>query len=297
MRELESLNVGFCGLGKMGLPMTERLISDGRQVAVWNRSIEKAQALELAQPWRCKAFVSPAGVAEQVNVVMLCLADGQAVENVAFGPGGLVEGARENGLIVVDHSTITPTQTRSLASRWREATGGYWVDAPVSGGVGGAVSGTLAVTAGGNSSVIDRVATILSTYSANVTRMGESGAGQATKLANQTIVMTTIAGIAEATRLAGHAGVDTIRLPAALAGGWADSVLLQTLQPRMLVAPETASGSIRTMLKDLNAVESLARECGVSLPISRRVREWLQRAVDECIGDRDVSQIVTVQLR
>jgi 3-hydroxyisobutyrate dehydrogenase-like beta-hydroxyacid dehydrogenase len=296
MWESKSPRVGFCGLGKMGLPMTQRLLNGGRKVAVWNRTIEKAQALELAQPGRCKAFVSPADVAKQVDVVMLCLADGDAVEEVAFGPDGLVEGASQDALIVVDHSTITPAQTRSLAARWQQATSGHWVDAPVSGGTAGAIAGTLAVTAGGDSTLVDRVATVLAAYSANVTRMGGAGTGQATKLANQTIVMTTIAAIAEATRLAEHAGVDAIRLPAALAGGWADSILLRTLQPRMLVAPEIPSGSIRTMLKDLNAVESLACESGVVLPIARRVREWLQRAVDEGFGDCDVSQIVKVQL-
>jgi 3-hydroxyisobutyrate dehydrogenase-like beta-hydroxyacid dehydrogenase len=143
--------------------------------------------------------------------------------------------------------------------------------------------------------LVDYVASITAAYAANLTRMGELGAGQATKLANQIIVMTTIAAIAEATRLAEHAGVDAVRLPAALAGGWADSILLQTLQPRMVIPPETPSGSIRTMLKDLNAVESLACESGVALPIARRVQEWLQKAVDEGLGDADISQIVKVQ--
>lgn len=296
MWELESPRVGFCGLGKMGLPMTQRLLNSGRQVAVWNRSMQKAQGLEIAQPGQCKAFASPAELARQANVVMLCLVDGHAVEKVVFGPGGLIEGVGKNGIVVVDHSTITPAQTRSFAARWHEATGGHWVDAPVSGGTAGAISGTLAVTAGGHSTLVDHVAPLIAAYSANLTCMGELGAGQATKLANQVIVMTTIAAIAEATRLAEHAGVDAVRLPAALAGGWADSILLRTLQPRMVVPPETPSGSIRTMLKDLNAAEALACESGVALPIARRVREWLQRAVDEGLGDFDISQIVKVKL-
>ncbi|ACD20714.1 NAD(P)-dependent oxidoreductase [Paraburkholderia phytofirmans] len=296
MWELESPRVGFCGLGKMGLPMTQRLLNSGRQVAVWNRSMQKAQALETAQPGQCKAFASPAELAGQANVVMLCLADSHAVEKVVFGTDGLVEGAGKNGIVLVDHSTITPAQTRSFAARWQETTGGHWVDAPVSGGTAGAIAGTLAVTAGGHATLVNYVAPLMVAYSANLTHMGELGAGQATKLANQVIVMTTIAAIAEATRLAEHAGVDAVRLPAALAGGWADSILLQTLQPRMVVPPETPSGSIRTMLKDLNAVESLACESGVALPIARRVQEWLQKAIDEGLGGSDISQIVKVKM-
>lgn len=113
---------------------------------------------------------------------------------------------------------------------------------------------------------------------------------------NQTIVMTSVAAIAEATLLAQHAGVDATRMPAALAGGWADSVLLQTLQPRMVVAPRQPTGSIRTMLKDLDAVEQLACESGVRLPIAGRVRDWLRRAVEEGLGDNDISQVIRVAL-
>jgi 3-hydroxyisobutyrate dehydrogenase-like beta-hydroxyacid dehydrogenase len=124
--------------------------------------------------------------------------------------------------------------------------------------------------------------------------MGDSGAGQATKLANQTIVMTTIAALAEATRLAQHAGIDVARIPAALQGGWADSVLLQTLMPRMIEPPVRATGTIRTMLKDLDAVEALASDTHVSLPLASLVRRWLARAVEQGLGNEDISQIVRV---
>jgi 3-hydroxyisobutyrate dehydrogenase-like beta-hydroxyacid dehydrogenase len=290
-----SLRIGFCGLGKMGLPMTHRLLEAGKQVAVWNRSAEKGKALEEAAPTLCKAYETPAGVSAHADVLLFCLADRSAIEATVFGPDGLASGVQGSRPIVVDHSTITPAQTREFAKRWNAETGGEWIDAPVSGGTAGAAAGTLAIMAGGSSEAVGDVSDILALYAANITRMGEVGAGQATKLANQTIVMTTIAAIAEATVLAQSSGVEAGRLPAALAGGWADSVLLQTLQPRMIVPPAKPTGSIRTMLKDMDAVEALAAESGVQLPIAKRVRDWLAKAVEDGLGESDISQIVIVR--
>ena len=226
---------------------------------------------------------------------MLCLGDGPAVEDVVFGAQGLVH-ASTAPRFVVDHSTIAPTETRRLAQRWHELTGGAWIDAPVSGGTAGAVTGTLAIMCGGGVSDIAAVEPLLRAYASRVTRMGATGAGQATKLANQAIVVTTIAGIAEACVLAQRAGIDAAAMPAALRGGWADSVLLQTLLPRMLTPPPSPSGTIRTMLKDLDAVAELAREANAPLRAVGEVRKLLQEAVDRGLGDEDISQIVRVLL-
>lgn len=286
--------LGFCGLGKMGLPMAQRLIEAGYRVALWNRSAQKAHALSATARGTSVAAATPADVAAQSDIVMLCLADHASVEAVAFGPQGLASGARR-GASVVDHSTMAPAQAQALARRWREETGGAWIDAPVSGGTAGAAAGTLAVMAGGDDASITHASAPMKAYAARATRMGESGAGQATKLANQVIVMTTIAAIAEATRLAQRTGIDAASIPTALAGGWADSVLLQTLQPRMIAAPPQPSGTIRTMLKDLDAVEAFAREHGAALPVAALVRRWLVRAVELGLADADISQIVTVE--
>lgn len=286
--------LGFCGLGKMGAPMAQRLANAGHPLRVWNRSGDKAEALQ-ASAGNCIACDSPANLAAGAEIVILCLADAAAVETVAFGADGLTRLARP-GTTLVDHSTLAPSQTRLFAQRWHERTGGRWIDAPVSGGTAGAAAGTLAIMAGGDAALIDTLTPVLRAYAARVTRMGDSGAGQSTKLANQTIVMTTIAALAEATRLARHAGIDATRIPAALEGGWADSVLLQTLMPRMIAPPAHASGTIRTMLKDLDAVESLARESGAAMPVASLVRRWLSEAVAQGLGDADISQIVTVEM-
>lgn len=297
VREETAPSVGFCGLGKMGLPMARRLVEAGYRVALWNRSADKARTLSATAPGTTAVGATPADVAAQSDVVMLCLADHASVEAVAFGPQGLARAANpaKRGVGVVDHSTMAPSQAAALARRWREETGGAWIDAPVSGGTAGAAAGTLAVMAGGDAAGVAAATAPMRAYAARVTRMGDSGAGQAAKLANQVIVMTTIAAIAEATRLAQRTGIDAASLPAALAGGWADSVLLQTLQPRMLAAPAQPSGTIRTMLKDLDAVEAFAREHGAVLPVAALVRGWLARAVERGLGDADISQIVTVE--
>ena len=296
---MSARSIGFCGLGLMGLPMARRLVGAGHSIGVWNRSHEKALTLAAesvkdatAAP-RCYACRSPAEVAEAADIVMLCLANTEAAEAVVFGTQGLVTRARD-GAILVDHSTLSPAQTIASAQRWHAQTGGHWIDAPVSGGTAGAAAGTLAVMAGGAADAFDTVTPVIAAYAARVTRMGDSGAGQATKLANQTIVMTTIAALAEATRLAQHAGIDVARIPAALQGGWADSVLLQTLMPRMIEPPVRATGTIRTMLKDLDAVEALASDTHVSLPLASLVRRWLARAVEQGLGNEDISQIVRV---
>ncbi|NML30001.1 NAD(P)-dependent oxidoreductase [Paraburkholderia antibiotica] len=290
-----SHRIGFCGLGRMGLPMVHRLVDAGHRVAIWNRSPDKSALVEQVAPSATIVCRTPAEVAASSEAVMLCLTDGTAVETVAFGDDGLAHGARPN-LNIVDHSTIAPSTTRQLATRWRECTGGNWIDAPVSGGTTGAAQGTLAVMAGGDAAAILSLRAVVSAYAARVTRMGDSGAGQATKLANQAIVMTTIAGLAEATRLARRAGIDGARIPFALKGGWADSVLLQTLMPRMIDAPSEASGTIRTMLKDLDAVNALAHEHEVTLPVAALVRELLVRAIAQGLGDADISQVVRVEI-
>jgi 3-hydroxyisobutyrate dehydrogenase-like beta-hydroxyacid dehydrogenase len=288
--------IGFCGLGLMGFPMARRLLDAGHTLRVWNRSAGKTEAfLNLAQerPGACMPCVTPAELAAQTDVMLLCLTDTAAVEAVAFGTDGLATTAG-SGSVVVDHSTLSPAATHRLARRWQTEVGGSWIDAPVSGGTAGAAAGTLAIMAGGDAERIDHMTPVLSAYAARITRMGESGAGQATKLANQTIVMTTIAGLAEAVRLANHVGIDTARIPQALQGGWADSVLMQTLMPRMVTPPARPTGTIRTMLKDMDAVQALAREHGTSLPLSDRVRRWLVKAVEAGLGEADISRIVQV---
>jgi 3-hydroxyisobutyrate dehydrogenase len=197
------MRLGFLGIGLMGHPMTLRLLAAGHEVTVWNRSREKlAAVLEKG----ARAADSPAAVARGAEIVMMCVTDQHAAQEVLFGPGGVAEAARP-GLIVVDFSSIAPASAQQFARRLAEKGAGL-VDAPVSGGVAGAEKGTLAIMAGGRAEDVERVRPVVMTLAARFTRMGDSGAGQSTKLCNQVIVGSLLAVIADAVRLAEAAGVD-----------------------------------------------------------------------------------------
>jgi 3-hydroxyisobutyrate dehydrogenase len=267
------MKLGFIGIGLMGRPMTLRLLAAGHQVTVWNRSRDKlAQVLEKG----AKAAESPAAVAREADIVMMCVTDQRAAESVLFGPAGVAEAARP-GLLVVDFSSIAPASARALAKRLEEKGAGL-VDAPVSGGVPGAEKGTLAIMAGGKAEHVERVRPIVMHLAARFTRMGESGAGQSTKLCNQVIVGSLIAVIAEAIRLAEAAGVDAKKLPEALKGGFADSLPLQIFGARMAARTfEPSIGAASLMLKDLGNAAAVAQHCGVELPMVERALELYRR--------------------
>jgi 3-hydroxyisobutyrate dehydrogenase len=256
--------IGFIGLGQMGRPMALRLLAAGYPVAVWNRSKEKlASLLERG----AHAAASPAQLARGAQIVMTCVTDHRALEAVLFGAGGVVEGVAQ-GKLVVDFSSIAPGAAREFARRLEERGMGL-IDAPVSGGVPGAEKGTLVVMAGGRAEHIERVRPVIEHLASRFTRMGESGAGQITKLCNQVIVGALLPVLAEAVRLAESAGVDAARLPEALKGGFADSLPLQIFGARMAARrfePRLAAAAL--LLKDLENAAAVAREHDVALPMA-----------------------------
>jgi 3-hydroxyisobutyrate dehydrogenase len=257
--------LGYIGLGMMGFPMTRRLVDAGYDVMIWNRSSGKAAALVEAG---AKLAGAPRDVAAAAGIVFMCLTDAAAVEEVAFGAGGLA-GAPGSGKLVVDFSSIHPDAARAIATRLKAANGMGWIDAPVSGGTMGAEQGTLAVMAGGEAADIERVRPYVLAMARRLTHMGPVGAGQTTKLCNQVIVGCAMAVLAEATRLAVNAGIDAKRLPEALAGGFADSIPLQLFVPRMVQGIHSPPlGHIATMLKDLDTVIDVARDTSSPVPMS-----------------------------
>ncbi|MFM0226689.1 NAD(P)-dependent oxidoreductase [Paraburkholderia dipogonis] len=169
-----------------------------------------------------------------------------------------------------------------------------WIDAPVSGGVAGATAGTLAVMAGGAAADIEAVKPLLSAYASRVTHMGDVGAGQTAKLCNQTIVTATLAAIAEAVSLAQRSGLDASRLTEGLAGGWADSVLLQTFVPRMTQSGLAPIGAFRTFQKDIDTVAATAYETGTPMPVSSTVQQLLRLGAAMGLGEADLSAFIDV---
>lgn len=282
--------VGVAGLGLMGAPMARRLLAAGHRVQVWNRSVAKTRPLVTAG---AGAAATPAALAADCDVLVICLTDQHAVEQVVFGADGLVKSMR-SGTVLVDHSSIAPDAARAMGQRLAAEAGGIWIDAPVSGGVAGVENASLAIMAGGPAQAIEQVAPIVRSYAARITRVGDTGAGQIAKLCNQVIVATTIGAISEAVALAARTGIDAAALPEALAGGWADSVLLQTFVPRMADGYEQMVGAADTMHKDVRNVLDFAAAHGIDLRIVQAVEAVYAQAAAQGLGAQDISEIVRV---
>ena len=289
------MDIGFCGPGLMGAPMVRHLLRAGHTVWVWNRTREKAQALSADG---AHVVDRARDLATHAQAVFLCVSDTRAVESVVFGPDGLLgedPAAAGAGRVrwVVDHSSIAPGATREFAARAASARIG-WVDAPVSGGVPGAQAGTLAVMTGGAAADVSAVEPLIRAYAARVTHMGDTGAGQMTKLCNQAIVCATVAGIAEAVGLAQAAGLDAARLPEALEGGWADSVLLRTFVPRMTEAGMAPIGSLKTFQKDIDTVAAAAQSAGAVMPVLGAVQQVLRLGAAMGLGEADLAAFIDI---
>ncbi|MEY3521940.1 MAG: hypothetical protein RLZZ177_2655 [Pseudomonadota bacterium] len=281
------MKLAFCGLGLMGEPMVKRLLAAGHTVKVWNRTPAKAQALiALGAQW-CD---TPAQAASDVDGVFMCLLNTSAVEQVVFGPEGILHARHLRWL--VDHSSVPPEQTRAWSQRLLAASQADWLDAPVSGGVAGVQAGSLAVMVGGPASPLESASQAMSAYASNITHMGDSGAGQATKLCNQTIVASTVAAIAEAVGLAHRNGIDLKQLAKALQGGWADSKPLQVFVPRMVTPSQPSIGALSTMLKDVDTVMQVAQSSGAPMPVMATVQQQLRAAQAVGLGEAELSALI-----
>ncbi|OJA44060.1 NAD(P)-dependent oxidoreductase [Burkholderia ubonensis] len=286
------MEVGFCGPGLMGAPMIRHLLAAGHRVGVWNRTRAKSEALAADG---ARVVDTPRALAEQVETVLMCVLDARAVGDVVFGPDGLLSGdaAARRVRRIVDHSSIPPGVTRDYAKRAADL-GIGWVDAPVSGGVPGAQAGTLAVMAGGRAEDLDAVRPLIDAYAARITHMGDAGAGQTAKLCNQAIVTATVTAIAEAVGLAQASGIDAARLAQALAGGWADSVLLQTFVPRMTSGGHTPIGALGTFQKDVDTIADAARDTGAVMPVSATVQQVLRLGAAMGLADADFAAFIDI---
>lgn len=281
--------IAFAGIGLMGLPMTRRLLAAGFPLTVWNRTPDKCTPLlELG----ARRAETPAELCAEADILMLCLADTAVVREVVFGPGGVVEGARA-GQVLVDFSSLEPVATREMAAELERRTGVHWIDAPVSGGTPGAEAGTLAIMAGGREEDVERVRPVLAHLGQRLTRMGEVGAGQVTKVCNQMIVACNALVIAEVVALAEKAGVDASLLAPALAGGFADSRPLQILAPQMAEnCFEPVKWHVRTLLKDLDTATRLSREEGSATPMSGLAAQLMRLHGSQGNLERDPATLI-----
>ena len=246
--------IGYVGVGLMGLPMAKRLLSLGYSVRAYDIAPGQVAAVRAAG---AAAATSGADVVAGADLVVLNLPTPEAVEAAAFGEHGVASALRPPQL-VIEFSTNKVHQSKAFARRLREMTGAGWIDAPVSGGPPASGSGTLTVMAGGELADIERARPLFADVAGRFTHMGPSGAGMAAKMLNQLIVGAGHAVMAEAVVLAEAAGIDASRLPDCLAGGLADSLLLQRLYPRMIKRDFAPQGYVRQLLKDLEMVNEFA---------------------------------------
>jgi 3-hydroxyisobutyrate dehydrogenase len=276
-------SLGLIGVGLMGLPMTLRLLECGYGVNISGREPNNVSAAVAKGAHACE---SPAEVTTRSEIVLLCVTDVHAVEDVVFGPNGVAQHAAA-GKTLVDHTTADASRTRELATRLERDTGMGWVDAPVSGGPPAALEGTLALMAGGKTEHVERVRPVM-TALGRFTHLGPSGSGQVTKMVNQIIAGVTFAVLAEATKMAENAGIDASKLPECLAGGYADSTMLQRILPRMAARQfEPPAGLAKQLLKDLEMVAELGKATNTPTPMAAQAAVLYRLMVARGMGTED----------
>lgn len=265
------MKVGFIGLGIMGKPMSKNLIKAGYDLVVYNRSQDSVNELvELG----AEGASSPKEVAEKSDVIITMLPNSPQVVAVCLGENGIIEGTRE-GQVVIDMSSIDPLKSRELSDALASK-GVEFLDAPVSGGEPKAIDGTISVMVGGNKEVFDKFYDIMKSIAGSVVYVGEVGAGNITKLANQIIVALNIAAMSEAFTLATKAGVDPEQVYQAIRGGLAGSTVLDAKAPLVMDRKFEPGFRIELHIKDLQNVLDTSHELGASLPLTAQIMEIMQ---------------------
>ncbi|HKJ37858.1 MAG TPA: NAD(P)-binding domain-containing protein, partial [Anaerolineales bacterium] len=249
------LKVGYIGLGLMGKSMARNILKAGFSVVVHNRSQDAVDELVAEGAVRAN---SPKEVAGQVDVVFTNLPDSPDVELVALGENGIIEGAH-NGLILVDNSTIKPASARMIAEKF-SAKNMFALDAPVSGGDIGAKNGTLTIMVGGDASALEKVMPVLQSMGKTITHVGEAGAGQVAKAANQIMVAAQMVAMGELLVFSKKAGVDPRKVVDAIKAGAAQCWSLDVKPPRLFDGNRDPGFKAYMQLKDLNIVLDTAKE-------------------------------------
>ena len=281
--QLSQCKIAFLGMGLMGSRMATRLINAKFEVAVWNRTATA-----------CTPLLASGATALDLQeignypVILMCVADDAAAENIY----AQIAAHLKPNQVIVDFSSLSVAATLRLqqAAATQQV---IWIDSPVSGGTIGAEQGSLVVFAGGDAATIESLAPIYQVLAQRVTRMGDSGTGQATKICNQLIVAANSTLIAEAVALADQAGVDTTLLAPALAGGFADSKPFQILTPRMATHTfEPVQWKVQTLAKDLTNAVHLAQSFNLNIPVAKQALSQLQIHQHQGYSQADLASVI-----
>ena len=283
---MPSGDIGFIGLGIMGRPMARNLMSAGYSLTIYD---VVGTAMEEVVGNGAKPASSSAEVASAAPVVITMVPDSADSEAAILGPNGVLEGASE-GSVVIDMSSIAPASSQKIAAAC-ETQGVEFLDAPVSGGEPGAISGTLAIMVGGKQEVFDAHLEMLEVVGASIVLCGDYGAGNTTKLANQIIVAANIEAVGEALTLAVKAGLDPSTVFDAIKGGLAGSNVLNAKGPMMIEGNFEPGFRIALHNKDLNNAIQTGKELGVGLPVTSLVQQMIVSLMNEGKGGSDHSAI------
>ena len=279
--------IGFIGLGIMGKPMAKNLVNAGYKLVV--NDINTSQTEELAD-MGAAVMGTPAEVAKTVKKIITMLPDGPDVQDVVLGKDGIIEAATPESALI-DMSSISPTITKKIAAAL-EAKGARALDAPVSGGEPGAIKGELAIMVGGPEDLFDEMKPVFDILGKSTVRVGETGAGQTTKLVNQILVGIHIQAMGEAFLLATKTGVDPMKVFEAIRGGLAGSNVLNAKVPLILDRNFKPGFRIRLHQKDLKNALEAASSLGLSLPVTGAVQEMIVSLVAKGKGDDDHGGII-----
>jgi 3-hydroxyisobutyrate dehydrogenase-like beta-hydroxyacid dehydrogenase len=269
----------------MGQAMATNLVKAGHEVTVWNRTPGKfVEGAGIAQ--------TPAAAADGAEVIWLCVSDTAAVEQTLFGADG-VEQSLAEGVIIADSSTISPSSTVKFAERVREK-GVSYVDAPMTGSKIGAQNGTLIFMVGGDAAAIDRLSPLFAATGKKIFRMGETGKGQATKLAMNLQIALIFEGFAEALTLATKLGVDPKQFLSLIDATMVKSGVVEYKGPFVLNRDFTPNFPLRLMHKDIHLALDAAKEARVKLPALETVEEIYEMATEDGHSDEDYAATLTL---
>ncbi len=280
--------IALIGAGLMGSAIGGRLIETGHKLTVFDIDAGKVAALVAKG---AGAAATPMAATEGADFVILSLNHADIVHKAVFGPEGVAAAAGPYRLLI-DMSSIDPAATAQMSAMLAENTGMAWLDCPLSGGVPGAMAGRLTVMAGGTEADFERGRAVMKDLCANYTLMGGSGAGQTTKLVNQLFCALLFQAVAEAVKLAEAGGVDPAKIPSALAGGRADSRIMQEFMAKFAARDFSPTGRIDNMLKDLDSVQAFALKTKTPLPLTGAVTEIHRILIAMGLGDKDSAEMM-----
>ncbi|NQW20846.1 MAG: NAD(P)-dependent oxidoreductase [Chloroflexi bacterium] len=284
------MSVGFVGLGYMGQGMVNNLLEKGADLTVFTRTQSKIEAMVHRG---AKGATSVADLTKKVDTVLVCLPDVKTSRDLLLGDDGVIANVRP-GQVIVDHGTVDIATSRECAEA-AEAKGAHFLDAPISGGPGGAAAGTLTIMVGGSEEAFELVHEYFAKMGANIKLMGPTGAGTAMKLINQLLVGVHSVAAAEAFALANSAGVN-IQIAADLLGvSWGGSTMVERNAPITAARdfPNSAA-PLRLIYKDLGIIDQLAQDEGLSLELAAKALEMFQMMMDHDKNEHDISAVLEI---